>query len=538
MPADLQRPATRPAVEVLEARELLSTLVHPRGARSIRPLLVQAPGATLPPRATRPLTLTLTAARVSPAVPTPPASMRPVLVPADRLARIASAVPQPMNVHSRPVQRAMVHLLTLQAERTPAQEADAMAWNSGPIIGRWLEIAERAIAAEEERVRQIDPIQRSGPPQTLRVFAYLAAAVSDTVLAAERMDSRWNRPTPGEMDPALEPLDVPMGARAGCPSTVAAASTAAAEVLAFLLPGQADSVRALAADAGTAQVVAGLNLPDDVQAGQQLGRMVARSIIVRIGRDRFNGSEAEVPNRPRGRQYYTLPNPLEPRAGQAQPLLLDSIQRFVDAVPPAPVPGTPAFQQQVEIMMDAVHHRTAAEAQIGIDHSPQPAYVWTPVLQRLLREQPELHADQAAAAQTAALMYGGMYDTSIAVWNVKYRDWSKRPVQVLGSDVPGTGQTGFNTVVDTPNFPSYVSGHAATSHAAAAILGTLMPSIAAELDRFAAEDSLSRLYAAVHWDVDDRVANTLGTAIGQTIVGAYRLRSLAPAPVSVAVAGL
>jgi membrane-associated phospholipid phosphatase len=72
----------------------------------------------------------------------------------------------------------------------------------------------------------------------------------------------------------------------------------------------------------------------------------------------------------------------------------------------------------------------------------------------------------------------------------------------------------------TPAFPSYVSGHATFSGAAATVLGRYFPDQKDELTRMAAEAASSRLYAGIHFRFD----NEDGLALGEKIGGLAVLR--------------
>ena len=111
-----------------------------------------------------------------------------------------------------------------------------------------------------------------------------------------------------------------------------------------------------------------------------------------------------------------------------------------------------------------------------------------------------------------------MADAFIAAWEVKYRYWTVRPVtaakQLLGVDL--------KPAILTPPFPGYVSGHAATSGAAARVLGHYMPERAARFDAQAEEAAMSRLYGGIHFRHD----NEDGLALGRRVAGAVINRAV------------
>ena len=69
------------------------------------------------------------------------------------------------------------------------------------------------------------------------------------------------------------------------PSEHAAAAQAAASVLAYLLPGEAQTFQAMADEAGGSRVQAGVQFPSDYYAGAELGRKVAQQVIAKAKAD-------------------------------------------------------------------------------------------------------------------------------------------------------------------------------------------------------------------------------------------------------------
>ena len=73
------------------------------------------------------------------------------------------------------------------------------------------------------------------------------------------------------------------------PSEHAASAWAAATVLAYFLPAEAQSFQTMAEQAGWSRVLAGLQYPSDYDAGRALGRRVAEQVIAKAKAD---GSDA------------------------------------------------------------------------------------------------------------------------------------------------------------------------------------------------------------------------------------------------------
>lgn len=101
------------------------------------------------------------------------------------------------------------------------------------------------------------------------------------------------------------------------------------------------------------------------------------------------------------------------------------------------------------------------------------------------------------------------FDIFVSIWHTKYVYWLDRPFQRID---------GFASVIATPNFPAYPSGHSGVAGATSRVLGHIFPADAAQLTAEAEEDALSRLLGGVHWNQDDVHGIDLGYKIGDKVV--------------------
>jgi membrane-associated phospholipid phosphatase len=68
--------------------------------------------------------------------------------------------------------------------------------------------------------------------------------------------------------------------------------------------------------------------------------------------------------------------------------------------------------------------------------------------------------------------------------------------------------------IAVPNFPSYTSGHAIFSGAAAEVLSHLFPDQAENVWKLAEEAAMSRVYAGIHFGFDSDEGLEIGHRIG------------------------
>jgi len=117
------------------------------------------------------------------------------------------------------------------------------------------------------------------------------------------------------------------------PSEHAAAAGAAAAVLSYLFPGDAQTFAGQAQECGESRLNAGVQFPSDVSAGMELGRRVAEIVIARAQTD---GSDAVFTGEiPTGPGFWRGTNPLEPLAGTWRTWVISSGSEFRPPPPPA-----------------------------------------------------------------------------------------------------------------------------------------------------------------------------------------------------------
>lgn len=139
-----------------------------------------------------------------------------------------------------------------------------------------------------------------------------------------------------------------------------------------------------------------------------------------------------------------------------------------------------------------------------------PTKQWTPIIDRLI-DTYDLAPPRAA--RVLGVVQAGINDALVITWLLKYRWDVARPNQL---------DQNLKTVIPTPQFPAYPSGHAAVSGVAEVILKYFFPAEAKRLNSLAEEDAISRLYAGVHFQVDNTEGLRLGRQLGHHIVRILR----------------
>ncbi|MBT2680564.1 vanadium-dependent haloperoxidase [Bacillus sp. ISL-35] len=165
------------------------------------------------------------------------------------------------------------------------------------------------------------------------------------------------------------------------------------------------------------------------------------------------------------------------------------------------------FEKELKVVQRTLENLTPTQEKIAIYYGTGvPTKQWTPVADRLIDTY---NVTPTQAARIQAVLHGAINDTMVVVWDLKY-EWNvARPNQY---------DQELETVLCTPRFPTYPSGHAAVSGCAEVILSYYFPAEKKKLERIAEEDAISRLLAGVHFPSDNSEGIELGRAIGHQII--------------------
>jgi hypothetical protein len=208
-------------------------------------------------------------------------------------------------------------------------------------------------------------------------------------------------------------------------------------------------------------------------------------------------------------------------------------------VPYSEAPGSP-FWRMAKELYDSVRALTPATRQVALFWADNPvatgtpAFHWISVVNQMIARQ-KLTADEAA--ELYALTSLAIADAFVGCWKEKYRSLVVRPVTYVQRFIDPS----FTTLVATPPFPEYPSGHSTLSAAAAEVLEAMLGDTVAFVDSsqvdigFAArpfrsfsearnEVAISRVYGGIHYM--PAVVNGLaqGECIGRRVLDRLKTR--------------
>jgi membrane-associated phospholipid phosphatase len=365
-------------------------------------------------------------------------------------------------------------------------------WDAGAPAYRWIDYLVKR--------------QNAGTPTTTyphRVYAYVAMAMHDATVAAWDAKYFYNRPRPNQLEPGIN-ARVAVPDSPSYPSEHAAAAYAAATVLAALLPAEATSFETMAEEAGLSRLFAGVQYPSDYFAGRDLGRRVAEQVIAKA---KLDGSDAVFGGTiPTGACNWVGTNPGNVTMPNWKPIILSSPSEFRAPAPPA------CTSTQVRAETDVVKNfpRTfTTNSKAFYYQTPEGSFTdFHTVLSRMLFED-QLDLNPPRAARAYAALAAILYDALLASNDSKFTYWYLRPHML---------DSGITPLFPVPNFPSYPSNHSTLSTARTELLAYLFPDRAVSLRAWGKEAGDSRIWAGIHYEMDNQAGVTMGKAVAQKFI--------------------
>jgi hypothetical protein len=325
-------------------------------------------------------------------------------------------------------------------------------------------------------------------------YMLLNVAIYDATIAAWDTKYAFKRQRPFMADSRIKVYGVkPESPSYPCEHSVAAG--VAVSIFNHFYPRLADSVNRMAQRLMASRVAAGLVFPEDTRAGFELGKRIAAKEIEHTKdftpKTRWDGTM------PQGPAYYRGKFAMWPNAGQSKTVVLTSGSQFRPAPPPdfaKEMAELKNFKQTFSSRSNAFYY--------GSQNSGED------MLDKKIFEH-NYHLNPPRAARVYALNAIGIYDGFVACWDAKYAYWGIRPDQY---------DTTYKSLLPTPPFPGYPSGHAAVSAVSAELMTYLFPEDKALWDKRAKDAAESRFQAGIHFRSDNEVGLELGRKVGRAIV--------------------
>jgi hypothetical protein len=444
------------------------------------------------------------------------------------------AVEQPTDIASDYYKAELKKLKEATDAITPQQREQVNYWGAGAVF-RWNEIG-RELAARyntppasnaEGKYPLPDaanPLNDpkfpfANPPYTARALAYLSVAQYDALVAAWNYKFKYNRKAPSKNDTSIKTL-LPVSDLPSYPSEDAVVAEASCAILKAMFPGEVPYLEAKLAEHKSSRMWAGMNVESDITAGSALGKAVGAKIMARAKTDKMGAANNQAKTaemianarkigvtEPWLSQEFPPRPPMLPTYGFVTPWNFDSATVATLRPEAPPVIGSPAFQKDMNELLDIAKNQTREQARIasfwsdGVGSYTPPGH-WHRKGAAFCHEK---QYSEVRTARTLALLGTTLQDAGISCWDVKYYYYYPRPNQMNSK---------IKTSVGLPNFPSYTSGHSTFSGAAAEVLAHIFPDKKKEVDDMASEASVSRIYGLIHYRFDCEAGLSSGHKIG------------------------
>ncbi len=236
---------------------------------------------------------------------------------------------------------------------------------------------------------------------------------------------------------------------------------------------------AITENANTANTENAAISPQNIALSENYGQVVAQSIF----RQRVNDGSADflayAPNYDSASSWKpTFPyyqDAMKPHWQNVKPFLLASPSQFRSDPPPAV--DSAIFQKEREEVyaLGGIDSATRTADQTQVAHfwadgkgTFTPPGHWAAIALHQLQKS---NTPEPKKAEIMAKLSIAMADTAVAVWDSKYFFDYLRPVHAVRQ----LGDETWQSLIESPNFPEYPSGHSAFGAAAATILSLALP---------------------------------------------------------------
>lgn len=401
-----------------------------------------------------------------------------------------------------------------------------LAWAKSPSISDW-----NSIYLEDVRA------QSWAPPLVARNLALLHLAAHDAYIVASLGGQETGSPFLRELEsfrPGTAPVD-----------SLIASSAACAVVLCAINPNGKSRVEGLVALNERDGIARGLKSADIARANH-LGARVATVYLETRATDGASRTVTYVPSDMAGHWRRTPPRfrpPELPGWPLVTPFCLDRADKFRPPAPP--LLDSHTYAEAVDEVRQAGRkrlldqgERTAETAEFWscFSRTSTPVGHWNVILDHLIHDRGllEIQTHRAFAVLNVALA-----DAAVACWDSKYHYRFWRPVDAIRlADQDGNSKTesepSWESLLEAPPHPEYVSGHSAFAGAGAEILKKLFPSdkvsfrissdslpnVQRHYESFtecAREMGESRIYGGIHFSFSNREGQKLGQRVGSFV---------------------
>ncbi|EOZ92111.1 Phosphoesterase, PA-phosphatase related protein [Indibacter alkaliphilus LW1] len=442
-------------------------------------------------------------------------------------------VPAPKPVTSSEYVQELEAMRQKMNSQTAAERDAVRYWTNNPIL-RWNEIA-LEMAAKYNLIPGPNPdgtytlpnpanpdgppaFPFAHPPYTSRMLAYLSVAQYDALVIAWKHKFQHNRTSPYWVDCSINPA-YPKSQLPSYPSDGAAVAMVSKEVLKMMFPLEHTFIDQKYEEHISSLENAGINVKSDIDAGVLIGNEIMSFARQRASTDGMARAQTPKPVSDSianaayerfGWKWQNMETPqrpvgLTPLFGKVRMWHISNVEE-VRSVPP-PAPGSAQFEKDVNELKKYAAHMTLDQRRIanwwedGIGSYTPPGH-WNKFAKESIVKN---RLNPLRSARVFAYMNTAIMDAGVACWDTKYYYHYPRPVETIPA---------FKTILGTPNFPAYTSGHSTFSAAAAEVLSYFFPGDSNQFRIWSEEAAVSRIYGGIHYRFDAEVGIEQGKKVG------------------------
>jgi hypothetical protein len=447
------------------------------------------------------------------------------------------AIADPKDITTDEYKAELAALKSSATNITASQKSIVEYWSNNPVL-RWNEIvrelsakynlapapkADGSYPAPNAATPDVYPLfPFAHPPYSCRAFAYLALAQFDAMIASWHYKYKFNRPEPVTTDASIPQL-FPKANIPSYPSDAAVMAAVSRDILTAMFPLEKDFLAKKAEESMNAAIWAGANVQSDIDAGKNLGAEIAKVFLARAKTDGMGAAQTPKPISDSlktlafntfGWSWTNLETPprpvgITPYFGKVKPW---AVKNIIDVRPPVPPkPGSAEFNKAVQELKDISENMTDEKRRIanfwsdGLGTYTPPGHWNRFAVDELIKYR----LNPIRSARILAYLNMAELDAGIACWDAKYYYHYPRPIETI---------PGFKTILGTPNFPSYTSGHSTYSAAAADVLAHFFPAETGLFNTYAKEAAESRSYAGIHYRFDIEAGLETGKKVAVYVI--------------------
>ena len=219
-----------------------------------------------------------------------------------------------------------------------------------------------------------------------------------------------------------------------------------------------------------------------------------------------------------------------PHAGSMRPF---SFASYADFRPPPPPPLDSAQMRHDLLELQAWGSKTSAlrtsdQTEFAVFHAQPGIYGWSSIARQTADH---LHLSEVESAYLLAVVETTITDSHFAIWEAKYTYNLWRPITALrvgGGPLNLPPDPDWTPLIATPMIPEYPCAHCGLGSAVQVVLEEIAGDGPIELTvksgevtrhyhsfrQYAEEESLSRIYAGVHYRWSNSVGEFMGREVG------------------------